>query len=69
MPIFINCFKYAGISEPNVEKIALQAEEKFLIEFANMLPIEEPECINEDIQICDFIDDENWEDTTENLHE
>jgi len=62
MPIFINCFKHVGISGPNVTEISLPPEENFLIASANMLSIEEPECINEDIQTYDFVDSDNWED-------
>ena len=62
MPTFINCFRHVGINGLNLEEISSQEEEKTLIESANILAIEEPEFINEDIQTYENIDKENWED-------
>ena len=60
--LITNYFKYVGIIGPDVEEISTESEESTLIAFANILSIEEPEYINEEIQIYENVSNENWKD-------
>ena len=60
--VIINCFKHVGIIGPDVEEISTESKESTLIASVNILSIEEPKCINEEIQIYKNVTNENWED-------
>lgn len=62
-PIIINCFKHAGVdNQDNTEIFSSDSEECSLLACANLLCLDEPIMINEEIQTYDCIDDGQWED-------
>jgi len=58
----INCFKHVGIIGPDVEELSTESKESTSIAYANILSMEEPECITKEIQIYENVSNENWED-------
>ena len=49
--IITNCFHHVGVSIPFIEEKSSEAEELILIESANLLSIDNPEIVNENIQV------------------
>lgn len=59
--MIINCFNHTGIIKGSFSEISLELEEKTFMATASLLSINDPQIVDEKLQVCDYIDDVNWE--------